>query len=182
MCISVCISSISSWVFFSTQWTNSHSLVSLLTEWKGQREERDKRVVYKVIPSTGSTYRQHSHSLSVANGFTAVPHYSEQANTEREEHSSALVVRQNNHVIFSEVLKSLRQLSFEWTVLNRELMSHYRSEWDVSQLSTHGEHQLSFSLTLSIHYPPETRNMFWTWTALCSACAVPCGPDLLQLS
>ncbi len=45
-------------------------------------------------------------------------------------------------------------------------MSHYRSEWDVSQLSSHGEHQLSFSLTLSIHYPPETCNMFWTQTAL----------------
>ncbi len=65
---------------------------------RAKRGERREGGLWKVIPSTGSTYHQHSHSLSVANGFTAVPHYSEQANKEREEHSSALVVRQNNHI------------------------------------------------------------------------------------
>ncbi len=181
MCISVCISSISSWVFFSTQWTNSHSLVSLLTEWKGQREERDKRVVYKVIPSRGSTYHQHSHSLSVANGFTAVPHYSEQANTEREEHSSALVVRQNNHM--SSSVKSWRVWG-NWVLnepswIENSWVTIVQNEMWVSSL--HTASISSLFLSLSVFITPQ-RHVTCSEPGLHCAAPVQCPAVLIFCS
>lgn len=77
------------------------------------------------------------------------------------------VVCQNSHI--SSSVKSWRVWG-NW-VLNEP--SWIENSWVTigqneceSALASHGEHRLSFSLTLGIHYPPETRNTFWTRTAL----------------
>lgn len=131
MCISVCISSMSSQVFFSTQSVGKLTFIRVIADRmeRAKIEERGERVVIEVI----SAYHHQGPPFTRSLGcywLHCCTHCSEQANKEREKRSSALCcVSEQSHFIFSEVLKSLRQLSFEWTVLNRELMSHYRSEW-----------------------------------------------------